>query len=119
MKEVYLQRLVFFDHDAIGHARPDQALYERMTREEAQYLEEATALARRYGITFSASGAVSEPGLSLKRPEERFAVVDVPPAMDGDVFHREWPGAAVLHRAVLPARIRELYVGGRNPADLA
>ena len=67
VKEVYLQRLVFFERDAIGHARPDQALYEQMTREEAEQFEEATALARRYGITFSASGAVSEPGMSLKR----------------------------------------------------
>ena len=67
VKEVYLQRLVFFDRDAIGHARPDQALYEQMTRDEAEQLEEATALARSYGMTFSASGAVSEPGLSLKR----------------------------------------------------
>ena len=67
VKEVYLQRLVFFEHDAIGHARPDQALYEQMTREDAAQLEEATALARSFGITFSASGAVSEPGLSLKR----------------------------------------------------
>ena len=65
--EVYLQRLVFFEHDAIGHARPDQALYEQMTREDAAQLEEATALARSFGMTFSASGAVSEPGLSLKR----------------------------------------------------
>jgi MoaA/NifB/PqqE/SkfB family radical SAM enzyme len=70
VKEVYLQRLVFFDDDTIGHARPDQALYERMTREEAHYLDEATALARALGLTFSASGAVSEPGLSLKRPED-------------------------------------------------
>jgi MoaA/NifB/PqqE/SkfB family radical SAM enzyme len=70
VKEVYLQRLVFFEQDAIGHARPDQALYERMTREEAHYLDEATALARSLGLTFSASGAVSEPGLSLKRPED-------------------------------------------------
>jgi MoaA/NifB/PqqE/SkfB family radical SAM enzyme len=70
VKEVYLQRLVFFENDAIGHARPDQALYERMTREEAHYLDEATALARSLGLTFSASGAVSEPGLSLKRPED-------------------------------------------------
>ena len=67
VKEVYLQRLVFFDHDAIGHARPDQTLYERMTREDAAQLEEATALARSFGMTFSASGAVAEPGLSLKR----------------------------------------------------
>jgi MoaA/NifB/PqqE/SkfB family radical SAM enzyme len=70
VKEVYLQRMVFFEDDAIGHARPDQALYERMTREEAHYLDEATALARALGLTFSASGAVSEPGLSLKRAEE-------------------------------------------------
>src|SRR5216684_712493 len=33
VKEVYLQRLVFFDRDAVGLARPDQALYEQMTRE--------------------------------------------------------------------------------------
>jgi MoaA/NifB/PqqE/SkfB family radical SAM enzyme len=70
VKEVYLQRLVFFEDDAIGHARPDQALYERMTREEAHYLNEATALARALGLTFSASGAVSDPGLSLKRPND-------------------------------------------------
>ena len=31
VKEVYLQRLVFFEDEAIGHARPDQALYERMS----------------------------------------------------------------------------------------
>jgi MoaA/NifB/PqqE/SkfB family radical SAM enzyme len=70
VKEVYLQRLVFFEKDAIGHARPDQALYERTTREEAHYLDEATALAHTLGLTFSGSGAVSEPGLSLKRPED-------------------------------------------------
>src|ERR1700678_4431188 len=46
VKEVHLQRLVFFEDDAIGHARPDQALYERMNSEEAAYLEEATALAQ-------------------------------------------------------------------------
>ena len=68
VKEVHLQRLVFFEREAIGHARPDQALYERMSREDAAQLEEATALARSYGMTFSASGAVAEPGLSLKRP---------------------------------------------------
>ena len=30
VKEVYLQRLVFFENDAIGLARPDQALYEQL-----------------------------------------------------------------------------------------
>jgi MoaA/NifB/PqqE/SkfB family radical SAM enzyme len=70
VKEVHLQRLVFFEDDAIGHARPDQALYERMNGDEAAYLEEASRLARHYGMTFSASGAASEPGMSLKRQGE-------------------------------------------------
>jgi MoaA/NifB/PqqE/SkfB family radical SAM enzyme len=70
VKEVYLQRLVFFDGDAIGHARPDQALYERMTHEDTALIEQAAALARRRGIVFSASGAVSEPGMSLKRHDD-------------------------------------------------
>ena len=70
VKEVYLQRLVFFDNDAVGHARPDQALYERLSGDEAAYLEEATRVARAYGMTFSASGAASEPGMSLKRHED-------------------------------------------------
>src|SRR5260370_16542460 len=42
VKEVYLQRLVFFEDNAIGHARPDQALYERMTREDEVHPQAAT-----------------------------------------------------------------------------
>ena len=41
-----------------------------MSREEAGYLDEATALARSLGMTFSASGAVAEPGMSLKRNDD-------------------------------------------------
>jgi MoaA/NifB/PqqE/SkfB family radical SAM enzyme len=67
VREVYLQRLVFFDRDAIGLARPDQALFERMTREEARYLDEAARLAASLGMSFGASGAASEPGESLRR----------------------------------------------------
>lgn len=70
VKEVYLQRLVFFDQSAIGKALPDQALFERLTREEAAYLKQAEDLAGSLGIAFSASGAASEPGLSLKRINE-------------------------------------------------
>ena len=70
VREVYLQRLVFFEQDAIGFARPDQALYESMNGEEAVYLEQAETIARELGITFSASGAASEPGMSLKRSED-------------------------------------------------
>ena len=67
VKEVYLQRLVFFKDDAIGLARPDQALYEQLSGEEAVHIDRATALAQSLGITFSASGGASEPGVSLKR----------------------------------------------------
>src|ERR1700738_5279544 len=70
VKEVYLQRLVFFDQDAIGLARPDQALYDKMSREEAASSEEPAALAQSLGMTFSASGAASEPGTSLKRQDD-------------------------------------------------
>ena len=70
VKEVYLQRLVFFEQGAVGLARPDQALYEQMTREEADHLAAATELARSYGIAFSASGAASEPGMSLERHDD-------------------------------------------------
>jgi MoaA/NifB/PqqE/SkfB family radical SAM enzyme len=69
VKEVYLQRLVYFEQSAIGMAQPDQALFERMTREESGYLKRAEDLARSLGITFSASGAASEPGLSLKKTD--------------------------------------------------
>src|SRR5712671_6625445 len=66
VKEVYLQRLVFFAESAIGKAQPDQALFESLTEGEAAYLREAEDLARSLGVTFSASGAATEPGLSLK-----------------------------------------------------
>jgi MoaA/NifB/PqqE/SkfB family radical SAM enzyme len=70
VREVYLQRLVFFANDAIGMARPDQALFERLTRAEAGYLAEAEAVARSLDISFSASGAASEPGVSLKKGDD-------------------------------------------------
>jgi MoaA/NifB/PqqE/SkfB family radical SAM enzyme len=71
IKEVHLQRLVFFTDNAIGLARPDQALYERLSAEEATHIDRATALAKSFGIVFSASGGASEPGLSLKRQDKR------------------------------------------------
>lgn len=70
VKEVYLQRLVFFESDAIGLARPDQALFEKMTREEGAFLAEAEALAASLGMRFSASGAATEAGESLKRADD-------------------------------------------------
>src|ERR1700720_3491590 len=44
VKEVYLQRLVFFAESPIGKAHPDQALFERLTEGEAAYLKQAEAL---------------------------------------------------------------------------
>jgi MoaA/NifB/PqqE/SkfB family radical SAM enzyme len=70
VKEVYLQRLVFFNENAIGKARPDQALYEKLSGEEALYLDQAAEIAKTLGVTFSASGAASEPGMSLKRRDD-------------------------------------------------
>jgi MoaA/NifB/PqqE/SkfB family radical SAM enzyme len=70
VREVYLQRLVFFEDDSIGLARPDQALYEQMNAQEAGFIAEAEELARSLGLTFSASGAASEPGMSLKRHDD-------------------------------------------------
>src|SRR3984885_15426895 len=69
VKEVHLQRLVFFNDDAIGLARPDQALYEQLSGEEAVHIDRAAALAQSLGVTFSASGGASEPGVSLKRSD--------------------------------------------------
>ena len=72
VKEVYLQRLVFFGgDDAIGMARPDQALYEQVTREEAVHIERAAALAGTLGVTFSASGGAAEPGMSVRRTADK------------------------------------------------
>jgi MoaA/NifB/PqqE/SkfB family radical SAM enzyme len=67
VREVYLQRLVFFQRGPLGMARPDQALFEQLTREESDHLREAEDLARSLGVAFNASGAASEPGSSLVR----------------------------------------------------
>ena len=41
VREVYLQRLVFCEEAPIGLARPDQALFERLSREETHHLAAA------------------------------------------------------------------------------
>ncbi len=71
LREVYLQRLVFFEDGAVGKARPDQALFESLASEEAGHLAEAERVAAELGLVFSASGAASEPGLSLERKAGR------------------------------------------------
>ena len=78
VKEVHLQRLVFFKDDAIGLARPDQALYEQLSGAEAVHIDCAAELAKSLGITFSASGGASEPGVSLKRHDDGTPNSDTP-----------------------------------------
>jgi radical SAM protein with 4Fe4S-binding SPASM domain len=70
VKEVYLQRLVYFEREAIGMARPDQALFEKLTREEQVYLDAAAKLAKSLAISFNASGA-TEPEESLARKADK------------------------------------------------
>jgi MoaA/NifB/PqqE/SkfB family radical SAM enzyme len=65
-----LQRLVFFEEQAIGMARPDQALFERLSRDEQHNLDAAEQLARSLGISFNASGA-TEPEESLARRTDK------------------------------------------------
>src|SRR5260221_12478387 len=47
------------------------------------------------------------------------AVVALPPAVDTDVFHGARQGAAVLHRPLLDARLRQLHAGRCDAAKPA
>ncbi|MDP4006582.1 radical SAM/SPASM domain-containing protein [Methylobacterium sp. NEAU K] len=67
--EVHLQRLVF-DEAGYGLARSDLSLFENTRAEEAAAIEVAQAIGRDLGVSLDASGA-TEPGISLKRQDER------------------------------------------------
>jgi radical SAM protein with 4Fe4S-binding SPASM domain len=69
VREVYLQRMVFCEETPVGLARPDQALFERLSRAEAQHIAAAEAEANALGISFNASGAV-EPSESIERQSD-------------------------------------------------
>ncbi len=64
--EVHLQRLVYFENNPIGLARPESSLFERRDAEEGKYLLEAEKIAAELGVFFDASGA-AEPEASLRR----------------------------------------------------
>src|ERR1700722_9906499 len=63
VREVYLQRLVFFDEPQNEHslARAESALFEHTPEREESLIHEAESVAKELGILFSASGA-TEPG---------------------------------------------------------
>jgi MoaA/NifB/PqqE/SkfB family radical SAM enzyme len=65
VKEVHLQRLVYFP-ESQGLARPSSSLFERIEARERAHLDEAKLLARELGVFFDASGA-AEPEESLRR----------------------------------------------------
>ncbi|MGO9868454.1 MAG: radical SAM/SPASM domain-containing protein, partial [Rhodomicrobium sp.] len=64
--EVHLQRLVYFENNPIGLARPESSLFENSEAFEGKYLLEAEKIAARLGVLFDASGA-GEPEASLRR----------------------------------------------------
>ena len=66
VREVYLQRLVFFADNPNGLARAESALFEQTSKEEEAIIARATALAKSLNIIFNASGA-TEPETSIRR----------------------------------------------------
>ncbi len=110
VKEVYLQRLVFCEDSPVGMATPDQALFERLTQEDAHHLEAAEragSRARHQLQCVRRHRARREPRTQGRRQ----SLVAVPTSLGGHVFHRQRTGAAVLHRALLAERLRELHAG--------
>ena len=85
---------------AVRLARADPRCSSSTQAEEGARSLPPQALAHELGVRFDASGA-TEPGTSLKRAGDT-ALVALPPALDADVFHRPWPGPALLYRAVSP-----------------
>ena len=67
--EVHLQRLVF-DEIGYGKATAANSLFESTQEAERRAIEAAQEIARPLGVTLDASGA-TEPGLSLKRQDDR------------------------------------------------
>jgi len=67
VREVYLQRLVYFA-EGQGMAHPDQALFAGRDDAEGAIIREAEELAGTLGIAFNASGA-TDPATSLKPGE--------------------------------------------------
>ena len=117
VKEVYLQRLVFDDLGR-GLAREESSLFEKTQQEEEAAIAAAQELgrvARRHDRRLGRHRARRQP----EAKPGRGAVVGVPAPVVADVFHRARPRAAVLHRAVLGARLRDLYARRCDAADAA
>jgi MoaA/NifB/PqqE/SkfB family radical SAM enzyme len=66
VREIYLQRMVFFTDNSHGLARAESALFEKTTESEEEVIQRAVTLATSLGVSFNASGA-TEPGTSIKK----------------------------------------------------
>ncbi len=113
VKEVYLQRLVFFDRDPIGVARPDQALFERMTGEELDSLRGRGPCARTRNCVLGV-GRGERAWPQSRKDHEPEPLVSVRPALDSHVCDGERPCAPLLHCALLAPRLRELHAWRRD-----
>jgi radical SAM protein with 4Fe4S-binding SPASM domain len=73
IKEVYLQRLVYFDDHQGGHgvARPEQALYGALGEKESAMIRDAEMLARDLAVTLYASGATTPEQSLMPRTKEK------------------------------------------------
>ena len=119
VKEVYLQRLVFFAESAIGKARPDQALFERLTQRRSGLSETGRGSGAFPWRDLQCVGRSERAGVESEGQRRRFAVVALPAAVVVDVFHGQWPRLAVLYRAVFAAWLRQLYAWPCGAAVLA
>ena len=75
--DVHLQRLVF-DEVGYGKATADNSLFESTQEAERRGIEAAQEVALPLGVALDASGA-TEPGLSLKRQDDRARAACWPP----------------------------------------
>ncbi|MGE5268961.1 MAG: radical SAM/SPASM domain-containing protein [Thiohalocapsa sp.] len=108
VREVYLQRLVYFP-EGQGMARPDQALFAGNDDSDGRLIREAQALASRLGIVFNASGA-TDPAGSLKPGEG---------GQPWSLCRRPWSLMYVTsHGRVLPCCIAPFSMRGYNSFTL-
>ncbi len=103
VREVYLQRLVYFP-EGQGMARRGPGLVRRPRRRGggADPRGRGPCPAARYRVQCLGR---DRPGGQPQARRDGAALVAVPPTVDPDVHHRAWKGAAVLHRAVFDARL--------------
>ncbi len=99
-------------------ARANPRCSRRRSAKRRRRSRRAQAIGRALGVSIDASGA-TEPGTQPEARRRGAALVGLPAALVADVFHRAWPRAALLHRAVLGARLCRLHAGRRHAAEPA